>query len=74
MQAEFAGWRPAEKPRHGIVLIKEWRAILEDSVNRPYGGAGGVGAGGVPSSEAVMEPYERLLWEVWMPHVRGAFK
>ena len=63
MKQEFAGWRPVDKPRHGIVTVKEWKALLEHPLNKPYNGG-----------EAVMEPYERLMWEVWMPHIRTAFR
>ena len=63
MKREFESWNPLSKPRHGIGIIKNWKSILEDPLNRPYQGG-----------EPHMEPYERLMWEVWMPHIRKALQ
>lgn len=61
MKKEFENWQPINKPRHGIVTIKEWKVILDEPINRPYQGG-----------EPHMESYERLIWEIWMPPFRKA--
>jgi tuftelin-interacting protein 11 len=61
MKKEFDDWDPLKYPQKGISIIREWKKILEDPINRPYQGG-----------EPHMEPYERLIWEVWMPPVRKA--
>ena len=57
MQREFTDWEPLNKPRHGIVTIRNWKDVLADEVNTPY-------------QQGAMDPYQKILWEVWMPPMR----
>ena len=59
MKIEFEGWKPLENPNHGTEIMKEWKDILEDHQGHQYG-----------QGEGSMGPYERLIWEIWMSHIR----
>ncbi|XP_013412007.1 tuftelin-interacting protein 11 isoform X2 [Lingula anatina] len=54
----FSGWKPLEQPSFGLDTMQLWKAILEDS-NRQFGQTDG------------MDPYQRLVWEAWMPTIRS---
>ena len=62
MKTEFGDWQPLSSPRRNVDLVKRWRVLLEDPLNRPF-----------TTGEAVMQPYERLIWEMWMPPIRRTF-
>lgn len=61
MKREFEGWEPLRRPRFGLQGMNEWKEILEGP-NRSLGGMDN------------SDPYEKLLWEVWMPHIRNTIK
>jgi tuftelin-interacting protein 11 len=48
-----------------IVLFKKWRGILEDNTID-------LTNENSMSSKETMDPYHRLLWDVWMPLLRKA--
>ena len=58
MKKEFEGWEPLRNPRYGLTTLRHWKEILEDPTKK------------VQQPEGFMEPYERLVWEAWMPHIR----
>ena len=62
MRKEFKDWSPLRSPRHGADMVREWRPILADTHRT-------VGRG-----QSDMDPYERLLWEVWMPYIRATVR
>ena len=64
LKKELENWEPLRRPRFGLTMIKQWKDILEGP-SRSFG-AGEAGQ--------QTDPYERLLWEVWMPHIRNTLK
>ena len=64
LKNELESWEPLRRPQFGIKMIQQWKDILE-SQNQSFG-AGEIGQHA--------DPYERLLWEVWMPHIRNTIK
>ncbi|KAG8199464.1 hypothetical protein JTE90_000329 [Oedothorax gibbosus] len=55
-------WNPFEQKHHCIDIFQDWRALLE--CGGPISGGRGV--------EQELQPYHRLVWDVWMPPVRKA--
>lgn len=45
----------------GYEIFLEWRALLEDSK---------ASTNTYTSSKSQIDPYHRLIWDVWMPHLR----
>ncbi|XP_066910452.1 tuftelin-interacting protein 11-like [Clytia hemisphaerica] len=60
----FSSWNPFKDPTHGIDVVKLWKEVLQDNHQTQYTQSN--------NEQRSMEPYERLLWEVWMPHIRTA--
>ena len=60
LKREFSIWNPLKSPEHGIEIVKTWKNILEES------------EGNYSLSDGQMAPYERIIWEFWMPPVRSA--
>ncbi|MBN3311825.1 TFP11 protein, partial [Atractosteus spatula] len=61
LREELRGWDPLKDGTRGLEEVGRWRAVLE--------------SGQLPHSRAdnqLMDPYHRLLWEVWVPLVRSA--
>lgn len=56
LKRHFDNWNPLESASYGLEEVQKWKDIL-DTGYRSY------------SSEK-MEPYDQLLWEAWMPHLR----
>ena len=63
MKEELKGWEPLLEPRRSIRSFKAWRDLLEDP-NKHYN----------QSFIDTMDPYERLLWDVWMPSIRTTIR
>ena len=58
IKENFASWNPLLEPKQPISLIKDWKDILET-------GTGTLQSRGV-------HPYDQLIWNAWMPSIRGA--
>ncbi|GFY44287.1 tuftelin-interacting protein 11 [Trichonephila inaurata madagascariensis] len=62
VQKLMKDWNPLEQKHHCIDIFQDWKALLECS--SPVSGYRGV--------EQELQPYHRLVWDVWMPPVRKA--
>ncbi len=58
MKQEMKGWEPLRDSSQGVKAFMVWKDLLEDP-NRRYS-----------QSQNNMDPYDRLIWDVWMPHIR----
>ncbi|MBN3306862.1 TFP11 protein, partial [Amia calva] len=61
LKAWLRDWDPLKDSVRGLEEVGRWRAVLE--------------TGQLPHSQpdsSAMDPYHRLLWEVWVPLVRSA--
>ncbi|XP_028680560.1 tuftelin-interacting protein 11 [Erpetoichthys calabaricus] len=56
----FKNWDPLKDRVFGIEIIGKWRVVLETGQLAHSG-----------PDMTTMDPYHRLLWEVWMPLVRS---
>lgn len=54
----LATWNPLMDPKHPIPLFRLWKNILETGRSTLQSGA--------------LQPYDQLVWNSWMPSVRGA--
>ncbi|PVD28664.1 hypothetical protein C0Q70_11258 [Pomacea canaliculata] len=54
-------WDVLHEPDYGVITMQEWRLLLEDE---------NCSLAPIPSP-ADMDPYQRLLWDVWLPPVRA---
>ncbi|XP_046748597.1 septin-interacting protein 1 [Diprion similis] len=54
----LATWNPLTNPTLPIPLFKQWKNILETGRSTLQNGA--------------LEPYDQLVWNSWMPSIRGA--
>ena len=67
MARHFSFWQPFVKPTYGIDVVKLWKSVLEEKKDT-----------GMDFSQSqnqlnrTMGPFERLIWDVWMPHLRSA--
>lgn len=57
---EMEGWNPLLQPTSFLSLFGRWKRILEGDNPAMHS-----------ASIVVRDPYHRLVWEVWMPIVRG---
>ncbi|CAL1280519.1 unnamed protein product [Larinioides sclopetarius] len=62
VQKLMKDWNPLEQKHHCIDIFQDWKALLECS--SPVSGHTGL--------EQELQPYHRLVWDVWMPPVRKA--
>ncbi len=62
MKKEFQNWDPLRRPRHGIAVIKTWKDILQ-GFDQPLN-----------HGDSSLDPYDRLIWEIWMPYVRTTIR
>lgn len=60
MKEFLSQWNVLREPSYGVVTMLEWRLLL---------GEGEVGT--VHTTGSDMDPYHRLLWDVWLPPVRA---
>lgn len=60
---EMKDWNPLLQPTNFLSLFGRWRRILEGDNPATYS-----------ASIAVRDPYHRLVWEVWLPVIRGFIK
>ncbi|OXU25035.1 hypothetical protein TSAR_000542 [Trichomalopsis sarcophagae] len=56
----LATWNPLTQPKLPLALFKEWKDILE--------------YGRLNHHTRSMNPYDQLVWNAWMPSVRGAIQ
>ena len=52
-------WDVLRDPTFGVMTMQEWRLLLEDESST------------LNPASADMDPYQRLLWDVWLPPVRA---
>ncbi len=60
IKAELKEWDPLRDPKKHMSTFQTWKNLLEDP-NRHYN---------QPNDN--MDPYERLVWETWMPCLRSS--
>ncbi|XP_053397449.1 tuftelin-interacting protein 11-like [Mercenaria mercenaria] len=60
MREHFKNWNPLADKEYGLSVIKEWQYILGDP-NHVY-----------VKDQNNMDVYQRLIWDIWLPHVRTA--
>lgn len=56
MKGEMRGWKPFIEPNKFQQSFKSWKDLLQDS--------------SIMYKEGTMDPYDRLVWDIWMPNVR----
>jgi len=66
MKKEFEGWEPLKRPRHGLTAMERWKVVLE-GIDQPY-------RVGQSTHEFLLQPYDRLMWEVVMPYIRTTLR
>jgi len=66
MKKEFEGWEPLKRPRHGLSAMERWKIVLE-GIDQPYRVA-------QSTHEFLLQPYDRLMWEVVMPYIRTTLR
>lgn len=54
----LANWNPLVEPRLPLSLMQEWKDILETGTST--------------LESRLMHPYDQLIWNAWMPSMRGA--
>ncbi|XP_032663976.1 tuftelin-interacting protein 11 [Odontomachus brunneus] len=54
-------WNPLMEPKKPIKLFEEWKDILENGSNTTL-------------QTRTMHPYDQLVWNAWMPSIRGAIQ
>ena len=59
MREYFNGWNPLVNKAYGLSVLKEWNKMLGDP-NHVY-----------VKDQNNMDVYQRLVWDIWMPHVRS---
>lgn len=54
-------WNPLMQPKQPIKLFQQWKNILESGIS-------------TTSQTQSMQPYDQLVWNAWMPSIRGAIQ
>ena len=62
-QEEMKDWNPFVQPKTYLSLFGKWKRILEGDNPAVFS-----------TMIAIRDPYHRLVWEVWIPIVRGFIK
>lgn len=52
-------WHPLMQPKQSIKLFEQWKSILENGTSTTL-------------QSRTMHPYDQLVWNAWMPSIRGA--
>lgn len=63
LSRHFSAWHPFINPTYGIDVVKLWKNVLEENKQNTNFNS---------EQQRSMGPFERLIWEVWMPHLRTA--
>ena len=58
LKKDFANWKPLLLSTQGLETMRIWRAILCETEEQ------------FAQGESNMGPYERLVWDAWMPAIR----
>jgi len=53
-------WNPLLQPKQPIKLFEQWKCVLES------------GTSNITFQTQTMHPYDQLVWNAWMPSIRGA--
>ncbi|ESO85853.1 hypothetical protein LOTGIDRAFT_221309 [Lottia gigantea] len=58
MKSFFSIWDPLNNPNYGVNTVQQWHILLSEE--------------GHNFNEDIsnMDTYQRLIWEVWLPHIR----
>ncbi|KAG7204874.1 hypothetical protein KM043_005274 [Ampulex compressa] len=56
----LASWNPLIQPKEPMKLFEQWKNILESGVST--------------LQSRSMHPYDQLVWNAWMPSIRGAIQ
>uniref|UniRef100_A0A8C5PIU2 Tuftelin-interacting protein 11 n=1 Tax=Leptobrachium leishanense TaxID=445787 RepID=A0A8C5PIU2_9ANUR len=59
MKDFFKEWNPLKDPTYGMDIMAKWKDLLEE------------GHLSHSAHDASLDPYHRLLWEVWIPFLRN---
>ncbi|NP_001087642.2 tuftelin-interacting protein 11 [Xenopus laevis] len=59
MKDYFKDWNPLRDPNYGTDVMSKWKNLLEE------------GHLSHSAHDAAMDPYHRLLWEMWVPFLRN---
>ncbi|KMQ91009.1 tuftelin-interacting protein 11-like protein [Lasius niger] len=54
-------WNPLMQPKQPIKLFEQWKCILENGTSTTL-------------QTRTMHPYDQLVWNAWMPSIRGAIE
>ncbi|XP_036146927.1 tuftelin-interacting protein 11 [Monomorium pharaonis] len=57
----LANWNPLMQPKQPIKLFQQWKDILENGVSMTL-------------QTQTMQSYDQLVWNAWMPSIRGAIQ
>ncbi|XP_070168890.1 septin interacting protein 1 [Polyergus mexicanus] len=55
-------WNPLLQPKQPIKLFEQWKCILENGISN------------TTLQTRTMHPYDQLVWNAWMPSIRGAIQ
>ena len=69
MKSELEGWQPLRHPHLCHAAMEEWKTLLQDPYKSSSNKSSARGTG--TQSSVQMDPYDRLVWDVLMPHVRA---
>merc|ERR1719354_612043 len=56
----FATWQPLQDPLYGLDVVKLWKQLLEEKNERSL----------EYTENRSMNQFEKLIWDLWMPHIR----
>jgi len=64
LQKHFASWRPLSEQHYGLDVVRLWKEVLDEKQPMSYGTD--------QPGQKSMNPFEKIIWDVWMPHLRTA--
>ncbi|XP_039305230.1 tuftelin-interacting protein 11 [Solenopsis invicta] len=57
----LVNWNPLMQPKQPIKLFEQWKGILENGTSSTL-------------QSRTMQSYDQLVWDAWMPSIRGAIQ
>ncbi|KAL7754064.1 hypothetical protein RI367_000043 [Sorochytrium milnesiophthora] len=70
----FFDWSPSEDPQRGTSFFAKWKTLLQAPARKVDAHSNirdlELHSNGQPA-DATTSPYESLLWNVWLPHIRN---
>lgn len=64
LTSALASWNPLQQPKQYTEFYSQWKAILEEPIQR----------GTLEGNKVGIQPYDSLIWHTWVPVMRTCIR